>query len=196
MTVESNNPGAGKTDWLSARLAEMDAALGAVEQSNANLQEQLRDQGDKQIAALRAARAQMEKAAKDALDRNTEAFPALKDELQPIWESFEQALTVWADLTQSHEDVLSNQIKAQTRAWTEFFDQYKRSIAGAQKEFRKTWSANFENVENEMAKVQTKAASQENFPWSKMFSAMEEARSKAEKVAEDFQKSLAEHSKK
>lgn len=187
-TIDFENP---ELDWVTARLAEMDAALAEIERRNAALGDDLRTLAEGNSKALLDARERMEQTVRDTLEEQRNALPRLKEELAPIWDSFETTLMRWLEIAGSQDEVLSAQLRAQTVIWDDFFDRYRGAVAKTGQQTRAALLRQLDAASRQLTQFQMKAASLADNPPAVMTKALDQSRRAAEEAAADFQATLA-----
>lgn len=172
--------------WVSARLAEMDAAIASVQQQLSELSPDAQTAAENSIEAMRKARDMVEDTVRGVLEKNQATLSNMREEMQPAWSAFESALETWSGLSKSQHDVFAAQVRAQAEAWSDAFDQLRRAAESTQAAQRKSLLDQIEQASTTVSQSQIAAAALQNSAWDELSKALKETRDQAEQASQQI----------
>src|SRR5271165_3167147 len=111
------------SNWMKARLDEMDAVLTSIEKNAAALQADAKKHGEQAIAQMRAQREAFQLAIHKQQHENEAAWTKAKDALEANWASFEAAAQDYVNQArlsaQQQAGTFKARAEAQRKAWDE-----------------------------------------------------------------------------
>lgn len=176
--------------WVSARLAEMDAAIDQIKQQMSDLAPDAKSAAERNIETMQTARDTVEEVARKALDQNQRSLAGLRDEMQPAWSTFENALESWSTLSKTQHEMFAAQMRAHADAWDQAFNQFRSAAETAQTEQRRMLLDQIERASTTVSQTQASAAAMQRAAWDDLSKALKESRSQAEKASEQILSAL------